>query len=48
MSISGSGSSPLGDFSDSSTRKLLINLIATMNASFPDYDFRYYIVLVLC
>ncbi|DBA05305.1 TPA: hypothetical protein N0F65_007467 [Lagenidium giganteum] len=32
-------SSPLGPLASSSTRKLLINLITTMNASFPDYDF---------
>jgi hypothetical protein len=31
--------SPLGPMSSASTRKLLINLIATMNASFPDFDF---------
>jgi hypothetical protein len=34
-------SSPLGPLTDPSTRRLLINLITTMNASFPDYDFRY-------
>jgi len=33
------GSSPLGALSDSSTRRLLIDLISTMNASFPDHDF---------
>jgi hypothetical protein len=33
------GSSPLGPLAAPSTRKLLINLITTMNASFPDYDF---------
>lgn len=32
-------SSPLGPLTDPSTRRLLINLITTMNASFPDYDF---------
>jgi hypothetical protein len=32
--------SPLGPLTDSNTRKLLISLITTMNASFPDYDFR--------
>lgn len=31
--------SPFGDMGEQSTRKLMINLIATMNASFPDYDF---------
>jgi len=31
--------SPLGPLSESSTRNLLIDLIITMNASFPDYDF---------
>lgn len=36
-----SSSSPLGDLGSSTTRKLLINLISTMNASFPDYDFRW-------
>jgi hypothetical protein len=30
---------PLGDFSELSTRKLMTNLILTLNASFPDYDF---------
>ena len=29
----------IGSLNDISTRKLLINLIATMNATFPDYDF---------
>ncbi|GMF47294.1 unnamed protein product [Phytophthora fragariaefolia] len=33
------GSSPLGPIAAPATRKLLINLISTMNASFPDYDF---------
>ncbi|TMW65727.1 hypothetical protein Poli38472_008369 [Pythium oligandrum] len=32
-------SSPLGPLTSSTTRKLLINLITTMNATFPDYDF---------
>ena len=32
-------SSPLGSLKQSSTRKLLINIIQTMNASLPDYDF---------
>mmetsp|Transcript_1530 Transcript_1530/g.4163 ORF Transcript_1530/g.4163 Transcript_1530/m.4163 type:complete len:247 (-) Transcript_1530:579-1319(-) len=32
-------SSSLGPLSESSTRNLLIDLIITMNASFPDYDF---------
>jgi len=32
-------SSPLGPISNPSTRQLLISLITTMNASFPDYDF---------
>jgi len=31
--------SPLGSLADASTRKLMINLISTMNATFPDYDF---------
>ena len=30
---------PLGPLTEASTRKLLINLICTLNASFPDYDF---------
>jgi len=29
----------LGDFSEISTRKLMTDLILTLNASFPDYDF---------
>mmetsp|Transcript_5250 Transcript_5250/g.8026 ORF Transcript_5250/g.8026 Transcript_5250/m.8026 type:complete len:249 (+) Transcript_5250:230-976(+) len=33
------GASPIGELSDPHTRKLLINLICTMNATFPDYDF---------
>jgi len=32
-------SSPLGPLALPSTRKLLINLITTMNSCFPDYDF---------
>ena len=32
-------SSSLGDLNDGSTRRLLIDLISTLNASFPDYDF---------
>eukprot|EP00164_Ancoracysta_twista_P001625 GFYU01002131.1.p1 GENE.GFYU01002131.1~~GFYU01002131.1.p1 ORF type:complete len:230 (+),score=45.08 GFYU01002131.1:443-1132(+) len=33
--------SPMGDFMDQSVRKIFINLISTLNASFsPDYDFR--------
>ncbi|TDH71308.1 hypothetical protein CCR75_005724 [Bremia lactucae] len=31
--------SPLGPLAAPATRKVLINLISTMNASFPDYDF---------
>lgn len=31
--------SPIGSLTEAPTRKLLINLISTMNASFPDYDF---------
>eukprot|EP00744_Colponema_vietnamica_P001801 GILI01002940.1.p1 GENE.GILI01002940.1~~GILI01002940.1.p1 ORF type:complete len:243 (+),score=49.18 GILI01002940.1:100-828(+) len=31
--------SPLGPLSDQNTKRLLINLISTMNESFPDYDF---------
>ncbi len=31
--------SPLGPLNSVATRKLLVNLITTMNASFPDYDF---------
>ncbi|CAM9096405.1 unnamed protein product [Phaeothamnion confervicola] len=34
------GTSPsLGALTDSSVRRLLIDLVCTMNASFPDYDF---------
>lgn len=32
-------STSLGDLSTNSTRRLLIDLISTLNASFPDYDF---------
>lgn len=31
--------SPLGDFHDSSAQRLMTDLILTLNASFPDYDF---------
>jgi len=31
--------SPLGDFQEMGTRRLLTDLILTLNASFPDYDF---------
>mmetsp|Transcript_23004 Transcript_23004/g.37846 ORF Transcript_23004/g.37846 Transcript_23004/m.37846 type:complete len:233 (+) Transcript_23004:133-831(+) len=31
--------SPVGSLTDSANRKVLINLICTLNASFPDYDF---------
>ena len=34
-----SSSTSLGDMSQSATRKLLIDLVQTMNASFMDYDF---------
>ena len=37
----GMGTSPIGPLSDSSSRRTLINLILTLNASFPDYDFRW-------
>lgn len=37
---SGPGTSPnFGSLSDAGTRRVLIDLICTMNASFPDYDF---------
>lgn len=39
INMKGLSPSPIGSLMDSSTRKLLINLITTMNASFPDYDF---------
>ena len=39
-SISPASASPLGSVNDSSTRKLLINLILTLNNTFSDYDFR--------
>mmetsp|Transcript_14627 Transcript_14627/g.44324 ORF Transcript_14627/g.44324 Transcript_14627/m.44324 type:complete len:243 (-) Transcript_14627:2723-3451(-) len=32
-------SSPLGALSDATSRRLLIDLISTLNASFPDHDF---------
>lgn len=35
----GSPSSPFGDLTDHQTRKKLVHLIATLNASYPDYDF---------
>lgn len=33
--------SPFGLLTDTQSRKTFIDLIACMNASFPDYDFRY-------
>mmetsp|Transcript_19079 Transcript_19079/g.48234 ORF Transcript_19079/g.48234 Transcript_19079/m.48234 type:complete len:247 (-) Transcript_19079:172-912(-) len=30
---------PVGELSDPNNRRLLINMICTMNATFPDYDF---------
>ncbi len=30
---------PLGDLHEASTRQLLVSLITTLNASYPDYDF---------
>ncbi|KAF0732752.1 hypothetical protein AaE_009211 [Aphanomyces astaci] len=38
-SVAASNNVSIGNLADSNTRKLLINLISTMNASFPDYDF---------
>lgn len=38
-SSAGSPSSPFGDLTDHQTRKKLVHLIATLNASYPDYDF---------
>lgn len=37
--IVSSVTSPLGPLGSSATRRLLIDLIATLNAAFPDYDF---------
>uniref|UniRef100_A0A7S0W2G2 Repressor of RNA polymerase III transcription n=1 Tax=Hemiselmis tepida TaxID=464990 RepID=A0A7S0W2G2_9CRYP len=39
-SLSPASASPLGSVTDSATRKLLINLILTLNNTFSDYDFR--------
>uniref|UniRef100_A0A6T8GCU1 Repressor of RNA polymerase III transcription n=1 Tax=Hemiselmis andersenii TaxID=464988 RepID=A0A6T8GCU1_HEMAN len=39
-SLSPASASPLGSVNDSATRKLLINLILTLNNTFSDYDFR--------
>eukprot|EP01114_Cavostelium_apophysatum_P020732 TRINITY_DN7030_c0_g1_i1.p1 TRINITY_DN7030_c0_g1~~TRINITY_DN7030_c0_g1_i1.p1 ORF type:complete len:222 (+),score=38.74 TRINITY_DN7030_c0_g1_i1:214-879(+) len=33
------GTSPFGPLTDASSRKTLMHLISTLNASFPDYDF---------
>lgn len=44
-------SSPFGPLGESQCRKTFIDLIATLNASFPDYDFRYTVVqlcLLVC
>ena len=38
--LSPASASPLGSVNDSTTRKLLINLILTLNNTFADYDFR--------
>lgn len=35
----GSSKTTLGDFSELATRRLMTDLILTLNASFPDYDF---------
>jgi len=40
-SISPASASPLGSVNEVATRKLLINLILTLNNTFADYDFRY-------
>lgn len=37
--VSASPSSPFGDMTDHQMRKKLVHLIATLNASYPDYDF---------
>ena len=39
-----SSKSPIGSMKQPSTRKLLSQLIVTLNSSFPDYDFRYSMV----
>ena len=39
QSHGGSPSSPFGDLTDHQMRKKLVHLIATLNASYPDYDF---------
>ena len=39
-SISPASASPLGSVNEAGTRKLLINLILTLNNTFADYDFR--------
>ncbi|EQC40159.1 hypothetical protein SDRG_02809 [Saprolegnia diclina VS20] len=39
QAVGEASANPLGSLADANTRKLLINLISTMNASFPDYDF---------
>ena len=40
QSISPASASPLGSMNEVATRKLLINLILTLNNTFADYDFR--------
>lgn len=40
QSISPASASPLGSMNEVHTRKLLINMILTLNNTFADYDFR--------
>ncbi|KAI7834336.1 Maf1 regulator-domain-containing protein [Kickxella alabastrina] len=39
--------SPFGPLTESASRKVMFYLIATLNASFPDYDFRYVMFCIL-
>lgn len=43
-----SAASPFGPLTQQASRKTLYHLIATLNASFPDYDFRLGFTSVLC
>jgi len=39
--------SPFGPLTQPTSRKTLYHLIATLNACFPDYDFRYIFLKIL-
>lgn len=40
--------SPFGPMDQPSSRRMLFNLIATLNASYPDYDFSFVFLFMSC